>query len=70
MCVFARELARRQAERLPAARAKVSQGGGLPSVGSITCAHASVTMLAEKGVRERVAQKLAGYADARMTREI
>ena len=32
--------------------------------------HAYVTMLAEQGVHERVAQQLAGHADARMTREI
>ena len=32
--------------------------------------HAYVTMLAERGVHERVAQQLAGHADARMTREI
>lgn len=32
--------------------------------------HAYVTMLAEHGVHERVAQQLAGHADARMTREI
>jgi len=32
--------------------------------------HAYVTMLAEQGVHERVAQQLAGHADARMTRDI
>jgi integrase len=32
--------------------------------------HAYVTMLAEHGVHERVAQQLAGHADGRMTREI
>jgi integrase len=32
--------------------------------------HAYVTMLAEHGVHERVAQQLAGHAGARMTREI
>lgn len=32
--------------------------------------HAWVTMLAEQGVHERVAQQLAGHADSRMTREV
>ncbi len=32
--------------------------------------HAYVTMLAENGVHERVAQHLAGHADGRMTREV
>lgn len=31
--------------------------------------HAYVTMLAEQGVHERVAQQLAGHADSRVTRE-
>lgn len=32
--------------------------------------HAYVTMLAEQGVHERVAQQLAGHADSRITREV
>ncbi len=32
--------------------------------------HAYVTMLAEQGVHERVAQQLAGHADSRTTRDI
>jgi len=32
--------------------------------------HAFVTMLAERGVHERVAQQLAGHADSRITREV
>lgn len=32
--------------------------------------HALVTMLAQQGVHERVAQQLAGHADSRITREV
>jgi integrase len=43
---------------------------GVPHRGIHHMRHAYLTMLAEHGVHERVAQQLAGHADSRITREV
>jgi integrase len=49
---------------------RIVRSAGVEHRGIHHMRHAYVTMLAEQGVHERVAQQLAGHADARMTREI
>jgi integrase len=49
---------------------RIVRSAGVDHRGIHHMRHAYVTMLAEHGVHERVAQQLAGHADARMTREI
>jgi integrase len=50
--------------------AKLAPAHGVEHRGIHHLRHAFVTLLAEQGVHERVAQHLAGHADGRMTREV